>query len=110
MTPPILTNKGVSNHLWVLKGKFGKPDHRNMAIFQLADKFTLTRTFTSRLAVCCLPVGRFLLIFHAGGSRRLISEEGASRVMKKRWEESEDTDEASIYAVPCVIPMEIYYF
>ena len=59
MTPPILTNEGVSNYLQGLEGKAGIPDHGNMAIFQLADKFTLSGfKVTSRLAVCA---GRFLL-------------------------------------------------
>ena len=52
-------------------GKGGIPDHRDMAIFQLADKFTLTKTDTSRLAVWL-----FLIVFHAGASRNLILQEG----------------------------------
>jgi hypothetical protein len=87
MTPPILTNEGVSNYLRVLEGKVGLPDHRNMAIFELADKFTLTRTFilTSRLAAC--QTGNFLFIyFHA--SRRLVSEEESEAM--KRWEDTQN--------------------
>ena len=71
MTPPILTNEGVSNYLQVLEGMADIPDHHNMAIFQLADKFTLS--VTSRVAVCQC---KFLLIdCHAGASRILISKE-----------------------------------
>ena len=80
MTPPILTNEGVNNYLRVLERKVGIPDHRNMAIFQLANKFTFTRTFTSRLAVFCMDrfllteLGFLLISFHAGASRRLTEE------------------------------------
>ena len=74
MTPPILTDKSVSNYLRVGgEVQVGIPDHRNMAIFQLANKFTFARmstSDTSRLAVW------FLLIFHGRASRRLVSEEG----------------------------------
>ena len=70
MTPPILTNEGVIDYLRVLEGKVGIPDHHNMAIFQLADKFTLTKTFTFRLVVC-----RTEIVFHAGASRKLIFRE-----------------------------------
>ena len=64
-------DKGVSDYECWRKGRI--PDHRNMAIFQLTDKFTFSRTVTSdtsRLAV------RFLSIFHAGVSRRLADEGG----------------------------------
>ena len=59
MTPPILTNEGVGNYLRVLERKVGIPDHGDMTIFQLADKFTLTKTGTSRL-----DVWFFLIAFH----------------------------------------------
>jgi hypothetical protein len=55
-------------------GEVGIPDHRNMAIFQLADKFTFTMTFTADTSRLAVWFG-FLLIFHAQASRRLVSEE-----------------------------------
>ena len=72
MAPPTLRNKIVSGFFTSVErsGLVGIPDHRNMAIFQLADKITFTMTFTSDTSRVALW---FLSIFHAGYQRK---EEG----------------------------------
>jgi hypothetical protein len=58
------------------RGKGGVPDHRNMTIFQLADKSTFSTSNTSRIAIW------FLSIVHAGASSNEEDNESGGKVQK----------------------------